>query len=100
MGRFRGAAHNDCNLNYQVPKFTPIIFHNLAGYDAHLFIKALGVTEGKIDCIPNTEERYISFTKSVAVSSYTDKKGNEKTLYQHLRFIDSFKFMGQACRSW
>lgn len=95
-GRFRGAAHNECNLNYQAPKFIPIIFHNLAGYDAHLFIKALGAREGKIDCIPNTEERYISFTKSVAVGSYKDKKGKVKTLYQHLRFIDSFKFMGAS----
>jgi hypothetical protein len=38
-GRFRGAAHNSCNLNYQDPRFIPIFFHNLAGYDAHLFIK-------------------------------------------------------------
>ncbi|CAG2215398.1 unnamed protein product [Mytilus edulis] len=58
--------------------------------------RALGATEGKIDCIPNTEERYISFTKSVAVGSYKDKKGKMKTLYQHLRFIDSFKFMGAS----
>ena len=27
-GKFRGAAHNECNLNYKVPKFFPIILHN------------------------------------------------------------------------
>ena len=94
-GQIHGAAQNECNLNYRAPKFIPVIFHNLAGYDAHLFIKALGATEGKIDCIPNTEERYISFTKSVAIGSYKDK-GKERTFYQHLRFIDSFKFMGTS----
>ena len=62
-GKFRGAAHNTCNLKYKVPKFIPVIFHNLSGYDCHLFIKNLGVSEGSISCIPNNEEKYISFTK-------------------------------------
>ena len=35
---FRGAAHDICNLKYKVPKFFPVVFHNLAGYDSHLFI--------------------------------------------------------------
>ena len=41
-GRYRGAAHQDCNLKASKPRFTPVFFHNLANYDAHLFIKALG----------------------------------------------------------
>ena len=35
-GRFRGAAHN---LKYRRFKFTPVLFHDLSGYDAHFFIK-------------------------------------------------------------
>ena len=80
-GRYRGAAYNLCNLKYKKPKFTPVVFHNLGGYDSHLFIKELGFSEGNIDCIPNNEERYISFTKRMQVGSYTDKKGETKPLH-------------------
>ena len=54
-GKFRGAAHNNCNLKYRLPKFIPVIFHNLSGYDAHLFVKSLAVTDGEVTCIPNNE---------------------------------------------
>ena len=60
-------------LKYRKPNFTPVVFHNLSGYDSHLFIKNLGFSEGNIDCIPNNEERYISFTKRIQVGSYTKK---------------------------
>jgi len=56
--RFRGAGHNKCNLLFRKPKHVPVIFHNLSGYDSHLFIKNLGKTQGQIDCIPNNEEKY------------------------------------------
>ena len=95
-GRYRGAAHNSCNLKYRKPNFTPVVFHNRSGYDSHLFIKNLGFSEGNIDCIPNNEERYISFTKSLQVGSYTNKKGETKPLHHQIRFIDSFKFMAAS----
>ncbi|XP_072048278.1 uncharacterized protein [Amphiura filiformis] len=95
-GKFRGAAHNKCNLRYRKPKFFPVIFHNLAGYDAHLFVKNLGKTEGKIDCIPNNEEKYISFTKQIVVDSFVNKEGKEVEVKRDLRFIDSFKFMASG----
>ncbi|ELU13788.1 hypothetical protein CAPTEDRAFT_213858 [Capitella teleta] len=95
-GKYRGAAHNSCNLKYKKPKFTPVVFHNLSGYDSHLFIKNLGASEGNINCIPNNEERYISFTKEVIVDSYTDKDGKEKDVKHKLRFIDSIKFMASS----
>ena len=28
-GKFRGAAHEVCNLKYKVQKFLPVVFHNL-----------------------------------------------------------------------
>ena len=40
-GRYRGAAHNKCKLKIRTLNFIPVIFHNLEGYDSHLFIKTL-----------------------------------------------------------
>ena len=95
-GRFRGAAHNSCNLKYKKPKFIPVVFRNLSGYDSHLFIKNLGYTDGNIDCIPNNEEKYISFTKNTVTGSYTNKEGKTKPIKHKIRFIDSFKFMSTS----
>ena len=35
-GLYRGAAHSSCNLQYKIPSYIPVIFHNLPEYDAHL----------------------------------------------------------------
>ena len=98
-GKFRGAAHSICNLKFRLPKFYPVIFHNLSGYDSHLFIKNLGKSEGKIDCIPNNEEKYISFTKEILVDKFINKEGEEKEVKRKIRFIDSFKFMAASLDS-
>ena len=64
-GQYRGAAHNSCNLQCRKPMILPIIFHNLQGYDAHLFIKQLACLPGDLTCIPSTEEKCISFSKKI-----------------------------------
>lgn len=65
----------------------PIVFHNLSGYDCHLFIKQLGKAPGPIKILPKTKENYISFTKFIPISK-------EESI--QLRFIDSFKFLGTS----
>ena len=94
-GRYRGAAHNSCNLKYSKPKGVPVFFHNLTGYDSHLFIKNLGSSNPKenIECIPNNEEKYITFTKNIIVGQYTNKKGEVKDKTFKIVFKDSLKFM-------
>ena len=37
-GKFRGAAHSKCNLNYKVPKDIPIIIHKLKFIDSFRFM--------------------------------------------------------------
>ena len=50
-GKYRGAAHYSCNLMYKIPNYILVVFHNLAGYDAHLFIKELAKHMNKIGVI-------------------------------------------------
>src|SRR5688572_25285125 len=93
-GKYRGAAHNSCNLSYKVPKFFPVVLHNLSCYDAHLFVRKLrGDDNEKINCIPCNEEKYISFSREVVVDKFINKEGKEITVKRELRFLDSFRFM-------
>ncbi len=91
-GKYRGAACDKCNLRMRVPKFVPVLFHNLEGYDAHLFVKSLGLEEGDIKCIPKTDEKYISFSKNIPMETIVLDDGKEKTDCLEMRFLDSFKF--------
>lgn len=78
-GEYNGPCHTFCNLQYKIPKFLPVVLHNLSGYDGHFIIPELGRTDGSIDVLAQTTEKFISFTKKV---------GNIK-----LKFLDSLRFM-------
>ena len=95
-GKFRGATHEVCNLKYKVPTFFPVVFHNLSGYDSHLFIKTFGNSKGDISCIPNNEENYISFTKQVIIDKFVNKKGKKANVKCELRLIDSLRFLASS----
>ena len=56
-GKYRGAAHSKSNLKMKTPMFVPVLFHNLEGYDSHLFVKSLGYSKGEVSCIPKTDEK-------------------------------------------
>ena len=99
-GRYRGPAHRNCNLMYWIPSYIPVVFHNLSGYDAHLFIRELGrYSRDTMKVIAKNKEDYFSFSVEVAVEKYVDKKGNEKEKLIDLRFIDSFKLMSSSLDS-
>ena len=90
-GKFRGAAHSQCNLKLEVSPYItqiPVVFHNLKGYDSHLIMQEIskieennetekikGYNMHKLSCIPNNTEKYISFNLG------------------HLRFTDSVQFL-------
>ena len=78
-GKFRGAAHWDCNINFQLTKKVPVIFHNLKGYDSHLIFSELNKFDVKINVIPNGLEKYMAFF-----------------LGKNLVFIDSMQFMNSS----
>ena len=95
-GKFRGSAHQECNLKLRIkPEDTkiPIIFHNLQGYDSHFIMQQIGEIAKnyaykdqkgkerplKINAIPNNMEKYMAFM-----------------LGNHLTFIHSFQFMSSS----
>ena len=78
-GKFRGAAHWDCNINFQLTKKVPVIFHNLRGYDSHLIFNELDKFDVKISVIPNGLEKYMAFF-----------------LNKNLVFIDSMQFINSS----
>ena len=97
-GRYRGAAHNLCNLKYSKPKNVSVFFHNLSGYDSHFIIKKLGASKERerVTCIPNNEEKYISFTKTITTGDYKGKDGKIKYKTFDIVFKDSYKFMSSS----
>ena len=78
-GKFRGAAHWDCNINFQLTQKVPVIFHNLKGYDSHLIYFKLHKFNLKINVIPNGLEKYMAFFSG-----------------KNLVFIGSMQFMNSS----
>ena len=92
-GKYRGAAHNVCNLRYKVPKEIPVVFHNGSTYDYHFIIKELVKEfEGNFDCLGENTEKYITF--SVPLKKKIENKNLEITY--KIKFIDSFRFMSSS----
>ena len=79
-GKYKGAAHWNCNINLKIRRKVPVIFHNLKGYDSHLIFKELSRSKNlKISVIPNGLEKYMAFT-----------------INKNLAFIDSMQFMNSS----
>ena len=89
-------------MQYKIPSYIPVVFHNLAGYDAHLFIRELAASKpggAEMGVIAKNKEDYITSSIKVVVDKYIDKNGVEKEKEIELRFIDSFKFMSSSLDS-
>ena len=97
-GLYGGAAHNNCNLKYRIPDYIPIVFHNLSGYDAHLFIKELGrkFNINDIGFIAKNKEKYISFNIKMNVKC-NKYKGNMELINISGGYIASLEC--ERCRT-
>ena len=61
-GKYRGAAHDICNLRYKIPEEIPVVFHNGSTYDYHFIIKELAEEfEGEFECLGENTDKYIDF---------------------------------------
>ena len=82
-GKYRGPAHNVCNINVKQKdsNFISFVFHNFSNYDCHMFFKRLvdlKKDKVKFEIIPKTNEKYISVK------------------YGCIRFIDSYRFLSES----
>ena len=92
-GKYRGAAHNICNLRYKIPKDIPIIFHNDSTYDYHFIIRELVKEfEGNFECLVENTEKYITF--SVPIKKRIENKDIE--IYYKTKFVESYRFMATS----
>ena len=87
-GKFRGAAHSKCNLNYKVQKEIPIIIHN-ASYDTHFMLNQLAIEfKGELNCIGDNMEKYITFSVPIKIE-VINNNGDKKTITYKL--IDKYR---------
>ena len=82
-GKYRGPAHNTCNINVKQKdsNFIPFAFHKFSTYDCNMFLKGLfdlkkGTVKFKIT--PRTNEEYIAVK------------------YDCIRLIDSYHFLSES----
>ena len=92
-GKYRGAAHNICNLRYKILKESPIVFNNGSTYDYHFIIKELVKEfEGKFECLGENTKKYITFSAPLKKKI---KNKNIEIAYK-IKFIDSYRFMSTS----
>ena len=77
--KFSRAAYQSYNLNFQLTKRIPVIFHNLKGYDSHLIFSVVHKFNLKINVIQNGLEKHKAFF-----------------LNKNLPFIDSMQFTNSS----
>ena len=82
-GKYRGPAHNTCNINVKRKdnNFIPFAIHNFSNYDCHMFFKRLvdlKKNKVKFKIILKTNEEYFAVK------------------YGCFRFIDSYRFLSES----
>ncbi|XP_050528668.1 uncharacterized protein LOC126898547 [Daktulosphaira vitifoliae] len=78
--KFRAVLCHKCNLQRRYSAFIPVIMHGLSNYDSHMIIPEMAYDNKDITVIAQSEEKYISFSKTISD-------------YFQLRFIDSYRFL-------
>ena len=94
-GKYRSAAHRDCNINLKLNHKIPIIFHNLKSYDSYFIMQELSKFHLKISVIPNGLEKHMSFTinnKLSFIDSFQSLTSSLDSLVKYLNKND-FKYL-------
>ena len=107
-GKYRGSAHQTCNLKLQISAEKikiPVIFHNLKGYDSHFIMNELGKIIKKEEYIPDNvyikkDGKLVKCDEVERISVKVIAQNAEKYMAfyidNHLSFIDSLAFLNSS----
>ena len=93
-GKYRGAAHWNCNINKEISKTLSIMFHNLRGYDSHLIIKKL--FNCNINAIRNGLEKYMSFSLGKNIVFIDSMLYLNSSLDKLVKNLNEFKYLSKV----
>ena len=95
-GKYRSAAHSICNLKFNVPNETPVVFHDGSNYDYHFIIKKsdfegiferLGENTGKFKTLS------VPIEKGVTKIKKKDRNESVVSISEKMKFTDSARFI-------
>ncbi|KAG8233740.1 hypothetical protein J437_LFUL003810 [Ladona fulva] len=104
-GKFRGVAHQFCNMQYKIPNFLPVFIHNLSSYDGHFLVNELDYDDRKIFSVESNFSirfidacRFIHASLATLVSNlsefkYTSEVFGEKTSLVTYKGVYPYDFM-------
>ena len=91
-GKYRGAAHDICNLRYKIPKEIPVVFHNGSTYDYPFIIKVLAEEfKGEFECLGENIEKYVTF--SVPINKEITKNDKNGMIQNKVSFLNLLKIV-------
>ena len=77
-GKYVGAAHQNCNLQYRTTYSIPLLIHNLKNYDSHFIIRNIPKYYKNCQIIPRNTEQYLAFK------------------LDRVQFLDSYTFIEES----
>ena len=94
-GKYRGAAHSQCNLNYSEQRILTINMHGGSNYDFHMIIKELAREFDTVSVLPENTEKYISISIPRTLKKINNKVEDKDFVY-HIRFNDTYRFLTKS----
>ena len=82
LENIEGAAHTDCNTNFNSNQKSSAVFDNLKNYDSNLIMQELGKFNFKVNVIRNGLQKYMIFI-----------------INNKLLFLDNFLFISSSLDS-
>jgi len=100
-GKYRGAAHSECNTQCRKDHFEiGVFFHNLRGYDGQHIMESISnfakENDINLEAIPINHEKFISFKISSKNKIFCPLEKKYKQITTSIVFKDTFSFMPES----